>query len=188
LSIGDVQAIGFGRGPGAFTGLRSACAAAQGLAFGIDRPVVPVDSLLLVAEAARRRRFADAAQAHVGVVMDARMAELYAARYAWRDGLWTALQPPGLWSADALEASWRGSDQPDWWAGSGLGLVQPKGERGEPADDGDERARALLRLTVQGLLAGQAVPAREALPLYLRDKVALTTAERAAAASLRDAA
>ncbi|MGS0756850.1 tRNA (adenosine(37)-N6)-threonylcarbamoyltransferase complex dimerization subunit type 1 TsaB, partial [Roseateles sp. GG27B] len=60
LSLADVDAIAFGCGPGAFTGLRAACAVAQGLAFGAGKPVLSIDSLLLVAEDARQQAVAAA--------------------------------------------------------------------------------------------------------------------------------
>ena len=80
----DLDAIAFGAGPGAFTGLRTACSVAQGLAFGATLPVLAVDSLMVVAEAAREA--ADAGDGSgpfdVHVAMDARMDEIYAAAYA----------------------------------------------------------------------------------------------------------
>jgi tRNA threonylcarbamoyladenosine biosynthesis protein TsaB len=84
--------IGFGHGPGAFTGLRTSCAVAQGLAFGLGCPVLPIDSLLIVAEQARRQQAPGADDLDVGVVMDARMGETYAARYRWCGGAWQTLQ------------------------------------------------------------------------------------------------
>jgi tRNA threonylcarbamoyladenosine biosynthesis protein TsaB len=83
LALTDLQAVVFGRGPGAFTGLRTACSVAQGLAFGADLPVLPIDTLLAVAEEAR------AANALIGgspvtrvlAVMDARMEQVYVAAY-----------------------------------------------------------------------------------------------------------
>jgi tRNA threonylcarbamoyladenosine biosynthesis protein TsaB len=85
----SVQAVAFGRGPGAFTGLRTACAVAQGLAFGWSCPVLPLDSLALVAEDAR----ADTDES-IWVAMDARMDEVYAAHYRPLEGGWQALQAP----------------------------------------------------------------------------------------------
>ena len=82
LRHADLQAIAFGRGPGAFTGLRTSCAVAQGLAFGLGLAVLPLDSLMLVAEDAR----AATGCSEVAVVMDARMDELYAARYRFDAG------------------------------------------------------------------------------------------------------
>src|SRR6218665_3153011 len=78
----DLDAIAFGQGPGAFTGLRTACAVAQGLAFGLSKPVLAIDSLMLVAEDARAQGAGD----DVWVAMDARIGEIYAARYRWADG------------------------------------------------------------------------------------------------------
>src|SRR5213592_279188 len=83
-ALRDVDAIAFGRGPGAFTGLRTACSVAQGLAFGAHKPVLPVDSLLLVAEDARQGESPQS----IWVAMDARMNEIYAACYRYADGRW----------------------------------------------------------------------------------------------------
>jgi tRNA threonylcarbamoyladenosine biosynthesis protein TsaB len=178
LQWGDLGAIAFGRGPGAFTGLRTACAVAQGLAFGLQRPLLPLDSLLIVAEDARAQL--DAEELDIGVVMDARMDEAYAARYLWRAGQWQVLREPALYSLPALQAQWQ--DTPlQALAGSALEvfgdrLVLPcSGPRLERELD---RAAALLRLAARAAAVGGGVDAASALPLYLRDKVAQTTAER----------
>ncbi len=73
LRLQDLSAIAFGRGPGAFTGLRTACSVAQGLAFGAGLPVLPIDSLCAVAEDARFCNMDSAAPQETWVAMDARM-------------------------------------------------------------------------------------------------------------------
>jgi tRNA threonylcarbamoyladenosine biosynthesis protein TsaB len=182
LTLADVDAIAFGQGPGAFTGLRTACSVAQGLAFGVDKPVLPLDSLLIVAEDERASRdFPPVLD--VAVAMDARMGELYAARYRWSEGRWRCVLAPGLWDPQAWVAACTneaGAPQQDLiWTGSGLSLLTDV-----PAQVGSltcaNRAEALLRLADQAWHQGCAVPAEQALPVYLRDKVALTTAERQA--------
>ncbi|MDE2368970.1 MAG: tRNA (adenosine(37)-N6)-threonylcarbamoyltransferase complex dimerization subunit type 1 TsaB [Burkholderiales bacterium] len=174
-----LSAIAFGVGPGAFTGLRTACSVAQGLGFGLGLPLLPIDSLLIVAEDARLQ--AGATDFEVGVAMDARMDESYAARYRCRGGRWEVIDAPALYDLDALAAAWAGA-APDAWAGSALAAF---GERLNlpPAawrlTSERDRAGALLRLAGQAAAAGAGIDAAAALPLYLRDKVALTTAERA---------
>ncbi len=180
LEMAALQAIAFGNGPGAFTGLRTSCAVAQGLGFGLGRPLLPLDSLLLVADDAREQTAA-ADGFEVGVAMDARMDEAYAGRYRWQQGRWHALQAPALYTLPALAQAW--ADAPPCVAGSAL---QAFGARlGLPqhvrcvATEGS-RAAALLRLAQAQFDAGQGVDAADALPLYLRDKVAFTSTERAA--------
>jgi tRNA threonylcarbamoyladenosine biosynthesis protein TsaB len=181
-TLADIDAIAFGRGPGAFTGLRTACAVAQGLGLGLGRPLVPVDSLLIVAEDARAQAGGLAGPGgDVGVVMDARMDEAYAALYRWRAGAWQVLQPPALYTLAALAQAWAGKT-PMWLAGSALAafgdrLVLPPARRLLAEQD---RPDALLRLAVQAAQAGEGIDPGLALPLYLRDQVALTTAEREA--------
>lgn len=182
VGFATLQAIVFGRGPGAFTGLRTACAVAQGLAFGATPvrggrplPVLPVDSLLAVAEEARWRHAPDATQLRVSALLDARMDQVYAATYLYDAGRWHEEVPPALHAPEELPPA-PGS----LVAGNVFTL------HGERMPQLAEAARvaalptadALLRLAPGLLARGQAVPAEQAMPLYVRDKVAQTTAER----------
>ena len=187
-TFADLDAIAFGRGPGGFTGLRTACAVAQGLAWGRGVPVVPVDSLAIVAEdAARHAGLADGAV--VWVAMDARMDEIYAGCYRDAGGAgWQAVVEPSLTTPDALHALWEAAP-PAFVAGSALAAFGDRLRTGDarraPVEHG--RAAALGWLAAAGFARGDAVRADQALPVYLRDKVAQTTAEREAAKALRDA-
>ena len=187
-TFADLDAIAFGRGPGGFTGLRTACAVAQGLAFGQDVPVVPVDSLAIVAEDAARHAGL-APGAIVWVAMDARMDEIYAGCYRHDgDAGWRAVIQPALTTPEALHALWRDAP-PALVAGSALAAFGERLHTGAavlaPQEHG--RAAALGWLAAAGLARGDGVPADQALPVYLRDKVAQTTVEREAAKAARDA-
>ncbi len=186
LGLGDLDAIAFGRGPGAFTGLRTACAVAQGLAFGAARPVLAVDTLMAVAEDAACLGAGD----DVWVAMDARMDEVYAAHYVRDAGgaAWRARVAPALWTLDALHAAWAAAP-PRAVAGSAHAAFGDRLDSGAAhrVDAAQPRAAALLALAARAWDAGAALDAAQALPLYLRDRVALTTAEREAAKSARAA-
>jgi tRNA threonylcarbamoyladenosine biosynthesis protein TsaB len=190
LDWSDVQAIAFGRGPGAFTGLRTSCAIAQGLALALDIPVLALDTLRVVAEAARQDHPAMAqalqqdAQARLWVLQDARMSEVYAASFRWVDAHWQADQAPVLWSLTHLrEQVARGELR--LVAGSAL-LAYPDDVAGLArqgaclAPDARPHGQALAALAQRAWAAGDALDAALALPLYVRDKVAQTTAERSA--------
>ena len=182
LAYADLDFIGFGQGPGAFTGLRTACAVAQGIALAIDKPVLPIDSLLIVAEDARARCFADVPTVNLAVAMDARMNEVYAGVYRHADGVWSVLLDPGLYALPALAAVWSDLNV-QAIAGSALAAF---GDRLPPLPgalalpEEHNRAAALLRLCIAAVKSGAGVDAALALPIYLREKVAQTTAERAA--------
>jgi tRNA threonylcarbamoyladenosine biosynthesis protein TsaB len=192
LQVSQLDAVAFAAGPGAFTGLRCACAVAQGLAYAARIPVLPLDSLMVVAEDARRALPLPDAQP-LWVAMDARMDEVYAACYrfegienheghAHRGSGWQVEAPPALYTLDALASRWR-AQPPAVVVGSAVQAFAgrlPWGAARTHAEAAD-RAAALLALALQQHARGVAVPAAQAAPLYLRDKVALTTAERDAA-------
>ena len=170
LTWTELQAIAFGRGPGSFTGLRTACSVAQGLAFGADLPVLAIDTLLALAEDARERHGC----AHVVAALDARMEQIYQARYEYAAGCWSQRQAPSLVNPEQIVVPADAVLAGNAWAVYGERL--PAGIRHVEAWP---EAAAMLRLAPAMLAAGQAVPAEQALPLYVRDKVAQTTAERA---------
>jgi tRNA threonylcarbamoyladenosine biosynthesis protein TsaB len=192
VSGSEVGHVAFGSGPGAFTGLRTSAAVAQGLALGWGVPVLAIDSLLIVAEDARgqcaaapgRTQRDDAgAPFDVAVVMDARMNQVYAALYRWSQGRWSVLDAPRLFDLAALAVGWPGRPLA-CIAGSALAafgerLVLPVAPR-VPSEQ--QRSAALLRLAQTGWRDGHAVDAALGLPSYVRDKVALTTREREAGA------
>jgi len=192
MALAGLDAICFGSGPGSFTGLRTACAVAQGLAYGVQVPVLPVDSLLALAETARFANFPDAPGGQVMALLDARMDEIYTGLYRYqRDPHgavhWTSLAEPALVrpqdvGALAIAAAHGG---PMWLAGNAMAVYADRMQLdtalpGVPVVPALPLADALLRLAPQLLAAGQAVPAAQALPVYVRDKVAQTTAERLA--------
>jgi tRNA threonylcarbamoyladenosine biosynthesis protein TsaB len=182
LTMSELDAVCFGSGPGSFTGLRTACSVAQGFAFAANVPVLPVDSLLAVAEEARHTALGREAQGQVLAMLDARMDEIYAARYAFDGQLWTEVMGSRLVRPENLLPD----VVPPTLAGN---VFAAYGERLAAAGAATDSvlcvtalptASAMLRLAPQLLAQGKAVPAERALPLYIRDKVAKTTLEREA--------
>lgn len=171
ISLSDCDAIAFGAGPGSFTGVRTACGVAQGLAFGADLPVIPVVTLLSMAAACR-----DACNAaDVLVVLDARMDEVYWAQYRFEDE-WQVVTPPALSAAAAVSVI--GTPVA---CGNGLTAYASvfagwMGTRPEIVP----HASQIARLAESEFIAGRTIKAHEAQPIYLRNKVAFTTAERMA--------
>jgi tRNA threonylcarbamoyladenosine biosynthesis protein TsaB len=182
LGFETLDAIVFGAGPGSFTGLRSACAVAQGLAFGARVPVLPVDTLLAVAEDARLQ-FPASASCRVTALLDARMDEVYVACYWFERGLWRTVKGCSLMKPEGLDEflTSSGDDPATLLAGNVFDTYAAR----LPARQTQRiaalpTASALLRLAPALLAAGAAVSAAQALPTYVRDKVAQTTLERAA--------
>ncbi|WP_162583175.1 tRNA (adenosine(37)-N6)-threonylcarbamoyltransferase complex dimerization subunit type 1 TsaB [Variovorax sp. PBS-H4] len=175
LAMAELDAIAFGRGPGSFTGLRTACSVAQGLGFGAGVRLLPVDTLHAVAEEARHRFGAT----RVVALLDARMDELYAAHYDFGQ--------PARSEAEPLLLSPEQVQVPPGWALAG-NVFAAYGARLPAATACHEvlpAAEAMLRLAPELLAAGGGVPPAQAWPLYVRDKVAQTTEERAALKATR---
>ncbi|MFA7439071.1 tRNA (adenosine(37)-N6)-threonylcarbamoyltransferase complex dimerization subunit type 1 TsaB [Castellaniella sp.] len=190
LAPSALSAIAFGQGPGSFTGLRLACGVAQGMALSLGIPVVPVDSLWVLAVQAA----GPGAQGIHLVLQDARMHEVYAAAYhAGPDGGWVCVQSPVLlacsgvaaWAAEQ-SAAWGARGSAAWFAsGSALqacpGLEDALAELGATVlpHPGEPDAEVLVQLAEQVWLDGGGLDAALAHPAYVRNKVAYTTLERA---------
>lgn len=173
LRIQDIDGIAFGKGPGSFTGVRIACGVAQGLAFGADVKVVGVCTLEALAQASGRDK--------VVAALDARMGELYLAAYEKRNDGWVEVIAPCLCSADTAP-----NLAGDGWFGAGNGFAVNEAallaHYGAQLSGTDAqivpRAGAVAQIAAIEFAKGNAVDAALALPLYLRDKVALKTRER----------
>jgi tRNA threonylcarbamoyladenosine biosynthesis protein TsaB len=184
LSLGQCDAIAFGAGPGSFTGLRIACGIAQGLAYGIDRPVIPIGNLAAIALDAFDSR------PDVRVVLvaqDARMNEAYCAIYSRGSAQppdsvrLDELMPPSLVAPGDLVAVAK-RHHADAIAGSGLIAFGKELQAFAGARIGDAagQARAIVRLALDAFRASAMVDAASAAPIYVRDRVALTVEERRA--------
>lgn len=169
LCLNDLDAIAFGRGPGAFTGVRIAAGVTQGLALGAGLPVIPVSSLAALAQPALGKA------AVVLPAIDARMGEVYWAAYeSDQDGLVTALAGEQVASPDAVRVPSTGQI---FGIGSGWGTYRERLERildGQISGVDPDRfplAKDMLPLAVREYNAGCCVSAEQALPVYLRDNV-----------------
>lgn len=180
LNLADCDAIAFGAGPGAFTGLRIACGIAQGLAFGAGKPVVAIGNLFALALAASRLQ---PSVRRVLAAIDARMREIYWAVYAIDTGLPEEIAAPTLAPAAELPMLCA-RHGPDLVAGSAVGVFPDIIARLGCASATAPCASAvtIAMLARVALAAGRAVPPEMAAPLYVRDRVALTIEERRAAA------
>ena len=173
MQLADLDGIAFGAGPGSFTGVRIAAGVAQGLGFGASLPVVSVCTLQALAEASGADK--------VIACLDARMGEVYHAAYEKISGEWQTAIEPGLYKPDAVPAI-----DGAGWAGVGSGwqtyLAQLSTVYAEQLQVIQPEllptARAILQLALPVLLKGEAHPACEAMPIYIRNRIALKTAER----------
>ncbi|EUJ09680.1 universal bacterial protein YeaZ [Methylophilaceae bacterium 11] len=174
IELTALDGVAFGAGPGAFTGVRVACGVAQGLAFGANLPVVGVHTLMAVAQAS--------GQDKVIVCQDARMGEVYFAVYEKVTDVWTTISPAIVCKPELVPAL-TGSD----WvgAGSGWGVYAPQltaiyaDQLRKILPAVTPNAQAILALAQPMFLAGLAQAAEDIAPIYIRNRVALTTQERA---------
>ncbi len=172
VTLSECDAIAFGSGPGSFTGVRTACGIAQGLAYGAGLPVLPLVTLDAMALACREQTGA----AHILAVLDARMGEVYWAQYHGA----ALVAGPGLCAPGDVAAL----DVDGSLVACGNGFAAyPEAFAGRPFAAGAlaaimPHARQIAQLAVAALAAGAAVPAAQAQPLYLRNKIAYTSAER----------
>ena len=181
LTLDDLDGIAFGAGPGSFTGLRIACGVAQGLAFGADLPLLGVSTLEAMAEAAHTTH----GWARIMAALDARMQEVYFAAFERDAKNWRAVVEPCVIApeeAPIATGRWHG-------AGNGFAAYPALRERlatalGDCDDETLPIAAAIGALALPRFAAGEGVAARDAAPLYVRHRVALTTAEREAGQKL----
>ena len=178
LALARCDALAFGVGPGSFTGVRTACGIVQGLAFGADLPVAPVVTLEAMAQGCAETTQAD----NVLAVLDARMGEVYWAQYRHAPHGWETVIAPSLSAAREVHvqgvvqacgnglSAYANDFSAQAFVAGGLAQLMP-------------HARQIATLGARAVAQRRTLPAQDAQPLYLRNKVALTTAER----QLRDA-
>ena len=174
VELSAVEAIAFGRGPGAFTGVRIAIGVVQGLAFALERPVLPISNLAALAQRAYREHGAT----QVASAIDARMDEVYWGCYREQAG---EMRLQGVEAVLPPEAAALPGDASGDWFGAGTGWSYAERLNVKPTalDAGMlPHAEDLLTLARFAWARGEAIRADDAQPVYLRDKVAATRAER----------
>ena len=175
VALQDMDGIAFGAGPGSFTGLRIGCGVAQGLAFGANLPVAAVSTLMAIAQGT------DATK--VIACLDARMGEVYHAAYIKEGETWREVSAPGLYKPELVPTltgeGWTGIGS--GWAAYGEVLQTAYADQVDAVfAQAYPHALAIAELAEPMFAAGLGVPAAEAAPIYIRNKVALKTSERAA--------
>ncbi len=177
VKLKDLDGIAFGAGPGAFTGVRIASGVAQGLGFGANLPVVGINTLIVVAEASGQNK--------VIVCLDARMGEIYHAALIKQNGNWLEVSETKVCKpqdAPMVEGdNWFGAGS--GWAAYSEKLTQIYAQNLSQTLPNvlvniTPTAEAILRLAQPVFAIRQAKPAMEAMPIYIRNRVALTTLER----------
>ena len=168
IKLGSLDCLAFGRGPGAFTGVRIATGVIQGLAFAVDLPVIPISTLAILAQGAVSQ------SDYLLSAIDARMGEVYWGLYQVRDNVVEAVSAEAVSKPDQVTAP---ADRQWFGVGSGWNTYAQElsqavnghliGHQGEAYP----HARDIIPLALRDYAAGAAVPAEQALPVYLRNQV-----------------
>lgn len=197
IARSELDAIAVGRGPGAFTGVRLAIAIGQGIALGLDRPIVPVSTLAALAFGAARARLdrgdhdaSEAMRLRVLASIDARMGEVYVGAFRVRDGDAILIGSEAVLAPDAVLVP----DAEAGWVGAGTGFAAADGalrsclstQLDSVNPDALPRAADVARLAAKAWARGEAVAPERVEPAYLRDRVALTIAEQKALRAQKD--
>ena len=183
MTLNQLDAIVFGNGPGSFTGLRTACAVAQGLALGSNLPVLPINTLQATAQDWRSRHAPAQDSGSIWALLDARMDEIYAAHWQWHtssNGATACIQWQSMCDACLVKPEHL-AQLPGFTADAiCTGNVQTTYGEHLPVcvHAAMPTAQAMLQLAPYLLSQGAACDPALALPRYIRDKVAQTTAER----------
>lgn len=173
IQLADLNGLVFGAGPGSFTGVRIAAGVAQGLAYGANLPVTGVCTLMAIAQASGADK--------VIACLDARMGEVYHAAYAQQNGVWQPVCAPGLYKPDAVPAiagvGWVGAGS-GWQTYAETLSAQYDAQLAQVLPQLLPQATAMLQLAQPVFASGDALNAGDAMPIYIRNRVALKTAER----------
>ncbi len=180
VSLAQLDGIACGVGPGSFAGVRIGVGFVKGLAMGLDRPVVAVSSLAMLAQGAIRRHGA----AQVLAAIDARMNEVYFGVYEARDGLarrrGEEIVAPAAGLPGGLAGSYAAAGS--GWQAYGAALHERLAAELSTVDgEALPNAADALALAAPEFAAGRVLDGAALLPVYLRNRVALTTAEQQAA-------
>ncbi|MDQ3229177.1 MAG: tRNA (adenosine(37)-N6)-threonylcarbamoyltransferase complex dimerization subunit type 1 TsaB [Pseudomonadota bacterium] len=174
----QLDAIAVGRGPGAFTGVRLAIALAQGIALALDKPVVPVSTLAVLAASLPQDK------EHILAAIDARMGEIYFGAFARKGDDMIALSHEAVIRPELAAVP----DNAGAWFGAGTGFAAADGALQHHLQahlafvdaTALPHAANLARLAAHAFARGEVVPAERAEPAYLRDNVALTLEQQQA--------
>lgn len=176
ISRNQLDAVAISRGPGAFSGVRLAIAIAQGIALAIDRPLLALSTLQVLAQRA------PAGQDKVLAAIDARMGEVYTGRFVRADGQWQAQGAEQVQAPETVALDGQG------WFGVGTGFAAADGVLASRLQDGLlgvdagalPHAADLATLAVAAWQRGEAIAPELVEPTYLRNNVALTLLEQQA--------